>query len=323
MLYDKRSSSQVEDTTATQKAVITNDSSNGIVKSVQRKIRKFVFTLAFMGLALILFSNSVVVTYMNEYQVVRQLGQIVNVHAEPGFSFKVPFIQSASSVPKSIQLYDIPVSEVITKDKKSMVVDCIILWRVTDAEKFIRNLGGSLANAEVRISNITYNSMKNIISGMDQQDMLSGRDQLAKLIQEGVGNSLDSYGVELVAFETKRNDLPDANKAAVYERMISERNNIAAQYRAEGAESATMIKNTTDKEVSIIISNARASAAEAQAAGESEYMKILAEAYGSAEKAEFYSFMRSLDAAKKSLGNGTTLMLDKNSPIAKIFYELN
>lgn len=274
--------------------------------------------------AFILFTGSIVVTYPNEYNVIKQFGQIVDVKDNAGLSFKMPFIQGIKSIPKNVRLYDIPISEVITRDKKSMVVDCIVLWRVTDAEKFIRNLNGDISYAETRISNIAYNSMKNIISGMDQQDMISGRDKLAEKVRLAVGDSLDTYGVEMVGFETKRNDLPDANKSAVYNRMITERENIAAKFKAEGEEEAKKIKNETDKEVEISLSVAKAEAASIKAEGEREYMKILAEAYNSPEKAKFYNFTRALESAKQSLKNSNnTLILDKNSPIAQVFYNMN
>jgi len=122
--------------------------------------------------------------------------------------------------------------------------------------------------------------------------------------------------------ETKRLDLPDDNKEAVYQRMISERNNIAAQYTAEGESEAQMIRSETDKEVEIMISQAKAQAEVLEAEGEAEYMRILSDAYADADKAEFYNFVRSLDAAKASLtGEGNVLFLNQQSPLAQIFYE--
>jgi membrane protease subunit HflC len=240
---------------------------------------------------------------------------------ESGVSFKLPFIQTTTIIPKDVRHYDMAISDVITMDKKSMVADSFVLWRVVEPIMFIRKASGSVAQAESFIGNNSYNSLKNVISRLPQSEIISGRDTLATKIFENLGDALDAYGLEMVAIETKHLDLPDDNKNAVYERMISERNNIAAQNTAEGDEEARMIRNETDKTVNILISDATAKAAETIAKGESRYMEILSEAYNDLDKAEFYSFVRALDAAKASLkSSGNTLILGKDSPIAKIFY---
>lgn len=263
-----------------------------------------------------------VVTREDEYTIVRQFGKVVDIRDEAGISFKLPVIQDVQTLPREVLLYDLPVSDVITKDKKTMVADSFVLWRISDPQKFIQALNSSVSNAESRISTLVYNAMKNTISGMNQTEVISGRDgELAAAIKEGVGDGLDQYGVELIAVETKRLDLPDDNKAAVYQRMISERNNIAAQYTAEGESEAQMIRSETDKEVEIMVSEAKSQAEILVAEGEAEYMRVLSDAYADPDKAEFYNFVRSLDAAKASLTNGSNvLFLGPDSPLAKIFY---
>ena len=152
--------------------------------------------------------------------------------------------------------------------------------------------------------------------------MISGRDgQLSAAIMANIGSSLDQYGIELLSFETKKLDLPGDNKAAVYERMISERDNIAATYTAEGSSEAQIIRNTTDKEVTVLLSEAEKNAEIMIAEGEAEYMRILSEAYNDESKQDFYSFVRSLDAVKASMtGKNKTVILSPDSPIAQIFY---
>lgn len=263
-----------------------------------------------------------VVTREDEYTIVRQFGKVVDIRDEAGISFKLPVIQDVQTLPREVLLYDLPVSDVITKDKKTMVADSFVLWRISDPQKFIQTLNSSVSNAESRISTLVYNAMKNTISGLNQTEVISGRDgELAAAIKEGVGDGLDQYGVELIAVETKRLDLPDDNKAAVYQRMISERNNIAAQYTAEGESEAQMIRSETDKEVEIMVSEAKSQAEILVAEGEAEYMRVLSDAYADPDKAEFYNFVRSLDAAKASLTNGSNILfLGPDSPLAKIFY---
>ena len=274
------------------------------------------FAVVFLGL------SSLVITKENEYKVIRQFGKIDHVQTEAGISFKVPFIQTESSLPKQILVYDLAPSDVITKDKKTMITDSYVLWQITDPIKFVQTLNSSIGNAESRIDTVVYNSIKNIIGSWPQEEVISGRDgELSEAIMNNVGDKFKQYGLEVLAVETKQLDLPNDNKEAVYERMISERGNIAATYTAEGAAEAQKIRNTTDKEVSILISEAKKQAEVLKAEGEAEYMKILSDAYKDSSRTDFYSFVRSLDALKESVkGENKTVILDKDSPIAQIFY---
>lgn len=271
---------------------------------------------------LIIGASSIVVTNENEYSLIRQFGKVYYVVDTAGISFKIPFIQSADTLPKDILLYDLSPSDVITSDKKTMICDSYILWRITDPLKFAQTLNSSITNAESRLDTIVYNSTKNIISSTTQDDVISGRNgALSAAIVANIGSTLDQYGIELLAFETKQLDLPSDNKAAVYERMISERDNIAATYTAEGSSEAQIIRNTTDQEVTILLSNAEKEAAILIAEGEAEYMRILSEAYADESRQDFYSFVRSLDALKASMqGDDKTVILSPDSPIAQIFY---
>ena len=244
---------------------------------MKKIIRNIILVVAVL-VVLVGAAGALVVTQENEYTIVRQFGRVVQVHDTAGLSFKVPFIQDTQKLPNTVLLYDLPVSDVITKDKKTMVADSFVLWRISDPQKFIQTLNSSVSNAESRLSTLVYNSMKNTISGMNQSEVISGRDgELAGAIKAGV-TGLEQYGIELIAVETKRLDLPDDNKEAVYQRMISERNNIAAQYTAEGESEAQKIRSETDKEVEIMLSEAKAQAEVLQAEGEAEYMRILSDA---------------------------------------------
>ncbi|MCI9204326.1 MAG: protease modulator HflC [Lachnospiraceae bacterium] len=272
--------------------------------------------------AIVLAESSFVVTYPNEYTIIKQFGKIESVRREPGLSFKVPFIQTAETIQNEVLLYDLAVSDVMTKDKKSMIADCFVLWRIEDPYKYTQTLSAQKSNAEFRIDNIVYNSLKNVISSLSQEEVISGRDgQLTQTIMENIGDTLEQYGITLLAVETKSLDLPDENKSAVYERMISERNNIAATYQAEGQEEAKEISNNTTAEIIVMQSEADAQAAEIIGKGEAEYMRILSDAYNDPEKADFYLFLRSLDAAKATMrGDNKTLIINETSPIAQIFY---
>ena len=284
-----------------------------------KKALKIILPLLIVA-AILISGSCFVVTQQNEYTIVRQFGAVVSIVDEPGLSMKLPFLQTTSTLPKTEMLYDLAVSDVITSDKKSMVADSFVLWRISDPLKFIQTLSGNLANAEYRIDTVVYNALKTVISSMKQEDVISGRDGLlAQKIMDNVGDTFDKYGITILAIETKRIDLPDENKSAVYARMISERDNIAASYAAEGEAEAKQIRNEADKTVEITISQAQAAAEKLKAEGEAEYMRILSEVYDTEDEADFYEFMRALDMAKNSLGgDNNTIVISSDSPIAAI-----
>lgn len=285
-----------------------------------KKILTIALTCVGILVVIALFS-SIVVTYKDEYKLVRVFGKVDRVITEEGITFKIPFIEEVDTLPKEILLYDLATSDVITKDKKTMVADTYVLWRITDPKLFAQTLSASITSAEGRINTSVYNALKEVIGSMSQSDVISARDGLlAQKIEDKIGDNLCQYGIELVSVETKHLDLPDDNKEAVYERMISEREQMAAQYTAEGEAQSQIIKNTTDKDVAIMISEAEAQAEQIEAEGEAQYMQILSEAYNDQSKSEFYAFVRSLDAAKIALAGGNkTLILSSDSPIAQIF----
>ena len=202
-------------------------------------------------------SSCFVVTYENEYSLVRQFGKIDHVVSKSGVTFKIPFIQSVDKLPKQTLLYDLSASDVITSDKKTMYCDSYILWQITDPLKFAQTLNSSVTNAENRLDTIVYNATKNVISSSTQDEVISGRNgELSAAILANIGDTTAQYGIELISFETKQLDLPGDNKDAVYARMISERENIAAGYTADGNSEAQKIRNSTDMEITVLLSDA-------------------------------------------------------------------
>jgi membrane protease subunit HflC len=290
-------------------------------------MKKKIFIIPVFLMMLLVVSSSVVITKPGEYRVIKQFGKIIRVEendgSDYGVSWKIPFVQSETVISAKMKLSDLPASDVMTSDKKSMISDCFVLWKIEDPVKFIQKLSGSQQNAESRISSNVYNALKNVISSLTQEEVISGRDgELAALLTEKLGNNLESYGIHVEKIETKMLDLPDENKDAVYSRMISERYNIAASYKAQGEQQAQEIKNDTNEKVTVLLAQAEKKAATLVAEGEAEYMRILSEAYNDESKADFYSFVRQLDAVKATLKNGeNTIVLDKESPIAEIFYK--
>ena len=320
---------------------------------------------------------SAVITYPDQYKVIKTMGKISRVTTEPGFSLRIPLIQSETTISKARQLYDIAPTEIYTSDKKKMEVDAYIIWKVTDPTRFTQTLNASKASAESKISAMVYGALKTTVSATTQEELIASRDAALDKREDdnlhdvevqdiksedlaedegdqtqpsdGSGGTEDDmpvidentrvislsskiieqldkdynpeqYGIEIQLVKIKKLDLPEENKDAVYNRMITERKNIAAAYKAQGESEAQKIRNTTDRETAVMISEAQAKADQLEAEGEAEYMRILSDAYNDPDKAEYYLFVRQLDAAKKSLENGnTTLFLDSDSPLASIF----
>ena len=284
---------------------------------------KKIFWIALAVVLVFVLMNSVYTVKENEYACRVQFSKIVDTTDEAGLHFKIPFVDSVKYFSKATTLYDIPPSEVLTSDKQNMTVDCYVLWKINDPLKFYQTLGTPLA-AEDRLNALTYNELKTVMGTLAQADIINmedgaKRNDIYESIASDVNELAQTYGISVVDVKIKQFDLPESNLNAVYNRMISERNQMAEKYTAEGNQEAAMIRNQVDRDVNIMISNAQAQAAELEAEGEAEYMRLLAEAYDSEDKKDFYEFTLALDALKKSLtGSEKTVILDANSALAQI-----
>ena len=286
------------------------------------KNKKFLL-LVILILAVFLGASATYSLKENEYGIRLQFNKIVAIDESSGLYFKIPFIQNVRKVPKSIQLYDIRPSDVMTSDKKSMIADMYILWRIVNPTVYYQTLNANVNNAKDRTGITVYNSVKSVISSMTQDEIIEARgEKLTQTITADANPDIQKYGIEIVQAQLKSLDLPDDNKHAVYERMISERNNIAASYTAEGESKANKIQNETYKHFAILKAQAEKDSAKLKAEGEAKYMETLQQAYNDKDKAEFYNYIRSLDALKVSLsGTGEKKhMLGKDSELAKILY---
>ena len=286
-------------------------------------MKKKIFLIAVVALLVIVLANSVYTVRENQYACRVQFSKIVDTTAEAGLHFKIPFIESIKYFSKATQLYDIPPSEVLTSDKQNMTVDCYILWQISDPLKFYQTLGSATV-AEDRLNNLTYNQLQTVMGTLAQADIVNMEDGAKRNeIYEGIAATVDGaaaqYGIHVVDVKIKQFDLPESNLNAVYTRMISERNQMAEKDTAQGNQEATMIRNEVDRDVNIMLSNAKAQAAQLEAEGEAEYMRLLAAAYDSDDKKDFYEFTLALDALKKSLtGEEKTVILDAGSELAQI-----
>lgn len=287
-------------------------------------MKKTIIICSIIAFAVILVLFSACYTVQeDQYAYVVRFSKVEKIEENAGLHFKVPFIDSVQYFPKNIQLYDLAPSDVLTSDSKAMSVDSYVLWKISDPMTFYKSLG-SISEAQNRLDAATYNALKNIISTISQDSIITpsvedGRNDLNVTVCDQVKAATSDYGIDISDVKIKRFDLPAENETAVYQRMISDRNQIAEKYRAEGESEATIMKNEVDKQVNIIVSDAKAKAEETVAAGESEYMRLLAEAFNTEEKKEFYIFMRSLETLEASLkGDKKTVILGSDSELAKI-----
>ena len=286
-------------------------------------MKKGIIIIAIVLLVLIVIAaNSLYTVAENEYVCLMRFSEIVDVTNEAGLHFKIPFIDTLRSFPDTTLIYDIPPSEVLTSDKKNMTVDSYIIWEIADPRTFYRTLG-TTNEAEARINAVTYTALKNLMGTLMQDDIIntedaSGRNDIYAGITTEVAELCATYGINVIDVRIKRFDLAQSNEDAVYARMISDRNQIAEKYTADGNYEASIIRNEVDKQVNIIVSNAEAEAARLQAEGEQEYMRLLAEAYNTDDKKDFYEFTRALDALKASLsGDDKVVIIDKDSKLGQ------
>jgi len=277
--------------------------------------------LIILILLIISFTNSTYIVRENEYAYVTRFSKFVKIQDAAGLHFKLPILDKIEKIPQYRMMYDIPPSEVLTGDKKTLVVDNFTVWQIDDPYTFMRTVS-RISEMENRIDAVVYNAVKNTLGTMNQTDIINSDNQsiddVNTKITELVNAQLKNYGVSTVAVEIKRLDLPKDNEAAVYSRMISERTQMAESFRAEGNLEASKVVNETDKEVGILLSKASAAAEELKGQGESEYMKIIAEAYSTEDRINYYEFIRSLEALKVTMKGEKTLILPADNFIVKV-----
>lgn len=286
-------------------------------------MKKWILIAAAALLVVVLAASSMYVVREDQYAAVSRFSKIIHVEENPGLHFKAPFVDSVKYFSKAVQLYDIPPSEVYTSDQQNMNVDCYVLWKIADPITFYQRLETD-AEAEGRLDTMTYTALKNALGSLTQADIINmedgaKRNEIYEGIAESVAKQAKDIGIDVLDVKIKRFDLPESNLNAVYTRMISQRNQMSEKFTADGNLEASIIRNEVDKQVNITISNAEAQAAQLEAEGEAEYMRLLAEAYNTKDKKEFYEFMLALDALKASLtGDEKTVVLDSNSQLAQI-----
>lgn len=293
---------------------MANTNNSNMAKKLIIKAIIAVVIIVVFGIAL----DAVYTVSPNEFAYVTRFSKLVDTHDNEGLNFKMPIFDKVRKIPSYQMMYDIPPSEVITADKKTLVIDNFAIWKVVDPALFMQTVRGSVSEMEARISAAVYSEVKNEFGRLQRDEIISvdptSVAKVATRVTEEVNKSLQSYGINITSVEIKKTDLPEANAEAVYNRMIAERNKIAEEYIADGQLEASKVRNEVDQQVKVIVAEAQANAEKRRGEAEAKYMEIMASAYNDTDKAEFYEFMRTLEALEASLsGSNTTLILDSDS----------
>jgi len=274
-------------------------------------------------LALAFLSYSALFTVNQaEQALVLQFGDPKRVITEPGLKMKLPFIQEVARYDKRVLDYDAPAEEVIAEDQKRLVVDVFVRYRITDPLKFRQTVRRELLLRD-RLKSMTSNAMRGVVGKVQMLDLLSEkRTGIMHDIRDVMNAAGGSFGIEVIDVRVRRADLPEANSEAIYNRMKSEREREAKEFRAQGAEAAQRIRSLAERNRTVLLAEARKTGEILRGEGDSQSIKIYAEAFG--KDVDFFSFYRSMEAYRKSLsGDGTTMVLSPDSEFFRYFKEFS
>jgi len=271
-------------------------------------------------IAVTAFFSIFIVKEINQ-AIVLQFGDPKKIILKPGINFKLPFIQNVVYLDKRILNLDTPPEEVIASDQKRLIVDAFARFQIIDPLKFYISVGNERV-ARSRLSTIINSRIRNVLGQQELQTLLSqDRTKQMSLIQEGVNNEAENFGIKIVDVRIKRADLPQANSDAIYRRMQTEREREAKEFRAKGAEMAVTITSTADKEVTVILADAEKKSQIMKGEGDGKRNKIFADAFG--QDPQFFAFYRAMQAYEKALiGGETSLILSPDSEFFKFFGDI-
>lgn len=276
--------------------------------------------LVVIVLGLIIFFTTVFTVDEREQVVILQFGDPVRTITEPGLHFKLPVpFQNAITFDNRLLEYDVAPEEVLSKDKKTIIIDNYVRWRIKDPLLFLKTVQ-AIPNAVTRLDDIVYSELRQELGKHNMTEIITEtREEIMETVTRASDKSTDEYGIEVVDVRIKRVDLPRENEMSIYARMDAERKRQANKFRSEGSEEAQKIRASTEKEKTIILANAYKESQEIRGEGEARALEIYANAYN--KDVDFYEFMRTLEAYKKIIDNKTTLVLPADSKLFKVLTE--
>ena len=264
---------------------------------------------------LILANLSLFIVDETKQSIVLQFGKPIRAISEPGLNWKFPFIQNVVFFEDRLLVYDAAPTEIITKDKKTLIVDNYARWKIVDPLKFLQTVR-DLNGAQARLDDIIYSELRVDLGLFDMSEIVSERREgIMKRVTEISNEKSNTYGIEIVDVRIKRVDLPPENEKFIFDRMRAERERIAKQYRAEGQEESAKIIAETEREKTVILAEAYKTAQTLKGEGEAKSVKIYAESFN--QDPEFYKFYRTLEAYRKTFKDKTTVILSTDSEFLK------
>ena len=270
--------------------------------------------LVFLGL------TSIFIVDETEQVVVLQFGKPVRIITEPGLHMKVPFpIQEKNVFDNRLLEYDSPPEEILSKDKKSLIVDNYVRWKIVDPLQFLKTVQ-AIPTALSRMDDIVYSELRRELGTHDMVEIITeNREELMEEVTVASNKATQDYGIEVVDVRIRRVDLPSQNEESIYARMDAERKRQANKFRSEGEEEAQKIRATTDRDKTIILADAYKQAERIRGEGDAKAVEVYADAYSADPK--FYEFVRTLDAYKKIIDDKTMLVLPSDSRLFKLLLD--
>ena len=277
-----------------------------------------IVTLILLFLVVIVGYSSLFTVQQTEQALVVRLGRPVDVVSQPGLNFKAPFIDTVISIDKRILDLENPSQEVIASDQKRLVVDAFARYRIKDALRFYQSVG-SIPAANLQLTTLLNAALRRVLGEVTFIAVLRDeREGLMAKIRNQLDREAEGYGIEVVDVRIRRADLPDANSQAVYQRMQTERQREAAEFRAQGGQKAQEIRSKADREATVIIADANSISEQIRGTGDAERNRLFAEAYG--RDPDFFAFYRSMSAYEKGLrSNDTRFLLRPDSDFFRFF----
>ena len=272
-----------------------------------------------IAVILVTINLSVYTISMVEQAVITQLGKPVRNVDEPGLHFKIPFIQKITKFPKQLLDYDSAPTEILTKDKKNLLIDNYAKWRILNSLKLLQTVRDT-NGAQSRLDDIIYSELRVELGRHNLIDIVSAtRDEIMKLVTKRTNEKAKEYGISVLDVRIKRADMPQEIANSIYNRMRTERERIAKEYRAQGKEEAQKIRAKTDKEKIVLLAEAYKKEQGIRGEGDAESIKIYAK---SLEKdPEFYSFIRSMEAYKVLFKEKSTIILPPDTEFFRFLKE--
>lgn len=283
---------------------------------------KKLFSLLTIGfLVVLLLFQSVFTVYQTEKAIILQMGKPIGTTLGPGLHFKMPFIQNVLYFDSRILNYDARSAEALTKDKKAILLDNYARWRIQDPLIFYQRLR-TIPNAQSRLDDIIYSELRVVVGKYDLTEVVSTkRQKIMEEVMAQANNLIQEYGVRVVDVRIKRTDLPVENQKAIFNRMTAERERQAMEYRSEGEREATIIRSTAQRDRTIILAEAQKKSSILRGEGDAEATRIFAEAL--TQSPDFYEFVRSLEAYKKSFAKDTRVILNQDEAFLRFLKRLN